>query len=205
MFPAADGSGAPGLERDVGPGPRTGGSGDPLGLDLGVQPLIPWLVGPLTSVGATAAPWALTGLVARAPGAGWLHCADVVPPGWDILSCPQCHQPRQPPGENPGDMFLLSGWSRIRVELERHCGRRVLPLPMTLAEPLLLTDQAGCPLTCMHSLGRSGTLHHQQSLVISPGWGHQYGTGTSVLDGSLQHLFPPPCDPPLHLVLLTNG
>lgn len=50
MFPAADGSGAPGLERDVGPGPRTGGSGDPLGLDLGVQPLIPWLVGALTSV-----------------------------------------------------------------------------------------------------------------------------------------------------------
>lgn len=82
-------------------------------------------------------------------------------------------------------------------------GGKCLSLPMTLAEPLLLTDQAGHPLTCMPSLGRSGMLQHQQSSWssawagdISLGWGHQYGIGTSVLDGSPQHLFPP-CDPPL--------
>lgn len=135
---------------------------------------------------------------------------DVVPPGWDTLSCPQCHQPRQPPGENPGDVFLLSGWSRIRVELERHCGRRILPLPMTLAEPLLLTDQAGCPLTCMHSLGRSGMLHHQQSLVISLGWGQQPGLGTPVWDwditiGWKSYLFPPACDTPSTLCCWQMG
>lgn len=53
MFPPADGSGAPGLERDAGPGPWRGGirwGWIGLGLDLGVQLLIPWLVGPLASV-----------------------------------------------------------------------------------------------------------------------------------------------------------
>lgn len=56
VFPAADGSGAPGLERDAGLGPWTGGSGDAPGLDLGVQPLIPWLLRPLTSAGPLQPP-----------------------------------------------------------------------------------------------------------------------------------------------------
>lgn len=73
---------------------------------------------------------------------------------------------------------------------------------MTRAEPLLLTDQTGCPLTCTCSLGRSEMLHQQSAWSpawagdISLGWEHQYGIGTPVLDGSLQHLFPPPCAPP---------
>lgn len=64
-------------------------------------------------------------------------------------------------------------------------------MPMTLTEPLLLTDPAGRPLSCTCSLGRSDKLQHQQSDRgtsawggdIGLGWGHWPGMGMSAWDG----------------------
>lgn len=152
---------------DVGPGPGAGGSGDPLGLGFGVQTLIPWLVGALSSVGLLQPPrpwlgWGQEPLV-QTVGTG----RGATRLGHPVLS-------PGPPDENPGDVLLLSGWSRSRVELEQPCGRRVPPLVWGVIS-------AHCPgRVSPHPHALPGDLWH---VPAPPEPGHQPGLGTPVWNG----------------------
>lgn len=122
-----------------------------------------------------------------------------VPPGSDTLSCPQCHRARAPNRRVPWGHVPPSCWTRIHVELGELVlwGGGCLAVLMTLAEPCLLTDPAGRPLTCTRSLGGgvSDKLQHQQSDRgtsawggdIGLGWGCQPGMRTPAWDGEHQH------------------
>lgn len=117
-----------------------------------------------------------------------------MPPGWSTLTCPQCHQPEQLPGENSGNVFLLSGAGSV-WSWSGHCGRR---MPLLAHDSCRVTSALRCHLMSPHLHVLPRQVWHAPASAkclviswagdISLSWEHQDGIGTLVLGESPQHL-----------------